>query len=180
MWTNSDTQADPAIPFISFRPLTLPECEAISRFIYGDIQCFLSKDSHVSTHGSVLGWCDKREMVGSTIKMSFEKVLDGVSPFDLALRTWQLIQNHDEHAKLFSASLGASIRCLQVVNDTNAVLFSNFTSVDGHGSFRSLYLVTFVKIDFGFAVLLQSVDRSQFEVQTSIECEHEWLELHLW
>lgn len=171
---------DSAIPSISFRPLSLAECEVITRSIFADIQEFLTRDSYVSTNSSVFGWRDKREMTGSVVKIALEKKLDGFTPFDLALRTWQLLQGQLLLTELFSESLGASTQCLQVINDTNMVLLANFTNHGQKSSLRALFLGTFVKVDWGYAVLFQSFDRKQFEVQTSVECEGEWMDVNLW
>lgn len=171
---------DSAIPLISFRPLTLAECEDITRLNFADIQRFLNGDSYVSTNTSVFGWRDKREMTGSVVKIALEKKLDGFTPFDLGLQTWQLLQGQLLLTELFSESLGASTHCLQVINDTNAVLLTNFANDGQKNALRALFLGTFVKVDWGYAVLFQSFDRKQFEVQTSVECEGQWMDVNLW
>lgn len=174
-----DAPEDPFIPLVTFRPLTALDCQEITRSTWAEIERFLDNDALVSTNASVLGWRDMRELVGCVIRMALGKDFEGVNPFDLGLKTWQLFQNSFEFAELFSPGIGTTIQCLQVVNDSNVVLLNNFASVDGNGSFRSLYLATFVKVDDGFAVLYQSIDRAKFEVQTSVECEDQWLEIHL-
>lgn len=90
------------------------------------------------------------------------------------------MQGRLEFTKLFSESLGASMRCLQVVNDSNVVLLANFANDSHANALRVLCLVTFVKVDCGFAVVFQSVDRTLFEVQDSVECEDQWLDIQLW
>lgn len=140
----------------------------------------LDRDSFISTNTNVLGWSDKRELTGSVVKIALEKVLDGFTPLDLGLKTWKLLQGELLLSELFSESLGASIQCLQVVNDSNVVLMINFANHGQKSALRTLFLGTFAKVDWGYAVLFQSIDRKQFEVQTSIECEDEWMNINLW
>lgn len=180
MKKNPDSYVDPAVLPVSLRSLALTECEEITRANFASIKLFLERESYISTNSAVFGWRDKRRMTGRSIQMTLDKVLSGFSPFDLAVKTWRLLQGQFDYNKLFSASLGSSIQCLQTVNDTNMVLQHNFASIDDFGPFHALYLATMVKIDWGYAVLFQSIDRAKFEVKTNEKCEDRWLDVHMW
>lgn len=157
----------------------MAECEEITRSTFAEIQEFMARDSYVSTNASVLGWRDRREMADGVIRMALGKTLDGFTPFDLALGTWRLLQGKPDLADLFSPALGVTIRCLQVVNDTNVVMLNHFASVDGNSSLRAVYLATLIEIDYGYAVLFQSLDLGQFEVRTAVESEGQWIDIHI-
>lgn len=150
------------------------------RSAFAEIRCFLAQVSFASINASVLGWRFKRDMTGGVISMVFDKALDGFTPYDLAVRTWGLVQGRLELSELFSKSLGASMRCLQEVNDTNVVLLLNLANGGDGTALRVLFLATFVKVDWGFAVLFQSVDRALFEVRSSVECEDQWINVQMW
>lgn len=166
------------VPLISFRPFTAADCEEITSATYAELQSFLSRDSYVTTNLSVLGWRDKREIEGSMVRMALEKDLDGFTAFNLALKTWRMMQGDCDYAKLFSPSIGATIECLQKVNDTNLILLNTFSTVGQVGCVRVIYLASLIKIPGGFAVLFQSFDRTKFEVKIDAAVQNQWMDIH--
>lgn len=168
------------VPPISFIKLTEEDCAEIVRWSYASIQRFVQSQSFTSTNSGVFGWRDRRRLNGSVMEMLLQKQLYGFTPLELALETWKLLQGKIEFTKLFSPALGATMQCVQVINDTNMVIYNHFASVRDQGSFQVLYLASLVKIDHGYATLFQSVDRSRFIFKDEAPSGCKWLDLHRW
>lgn len=137
----------------------------------------------------MFGWRKRRQIEAGIVKISITKKLEGCSPFDLSLRTWEVLRDTDEFAKLYSGSFRATMQCLQRVDDNNVVLYGQFNSSQHSVTFHCLFLVSWVKIEGGYATLLQSVDRARLirevpETNTNpaggAEVVERWMELNQW
>lgn len=156
---------------------------------YDRVQSFLQTQETLSIISTVFGWRKRRQSEAGVVKISITKTLENCAPYDLSLRTWEVLRNPDEFAMLYSGSFRATMQCLQRVDESNVVLYGQFNSSQHSVTFHCLFLVSWIKIDGGYATLLQSVDRVRLireapEPSESLsqgeEIAERWMELNQW
>lgn len=174
---------------VLFIPLSVEDCSLLVSTSYDRVQSFLQTQETLSIISTVFGWRKRRQTEAGVVKISITKTLESCTPFDLSQRTWEVLRDSDEFAKLYSGSFRATMQCLQRVDDSNVVLYGQFNSSQHSVSFHCLFLVSWIKIDGGYATLLQSVDRIRLirgppEPSKSLtqgeEIAERWMELNQW
>lgn len=171
---------------MTFTALTVDECAQIASRAFASIQQFQQSHDFVSTNCSMLGWRDRRRIQGALVTMAIQKVLVGYAPFDLSLRSWSFLRSPAEFSKLYSGSMNAQMQLMQVVNDSNVVLYGQFSLSELNLTVHSLFLLSWIRIQDGYATLMQSVDRSRLareqpELANRVDAAAEqWMEVNQW
>lgn len=164
----------------------MADCTQIASRAFASIQTFLESHDFVSTNGSMLGWCDRRQIHGAVVNMAIQKVLVGYGAFDLSLRSWTFLRSPTEFAKLYSSSMNAQMELMQVVNDSNVVLHGQFMHSELNIKIHSLFLLSWIQIQDGYATLMQSVDRSRLDreqaaLANGVDAPTElWMDVNQW
>lgn len=173
--------SDESLPF-SFESLGLQDCtEFVGAAVVG-IRQFLRSQAFVSTNTSLFGWRDRRQIVGDEIRISVQKIIHGHTPLELFLRAWKMLSNPTEFAQLYSESLGFKAHCIQTVDDSNVVYFTQFPGPDPSASFHCLFLLSRLRIKDGYATLYQSIDPSRFVRRSAAQASavELWIDLKMW
>ncbi|GLD95805.1 hypothetical protein PINS_up004483 [Pythium insidiosum] len=149
----------PSPPVIEMTPMTAPECMAVVRDAYAEIERFRARSSYVTSGGQVFGWRDRRVVDGELVKFALEKVFKFHRAEDLARRTWRVLSTERGTNRIYSSSIRATFHHVQCVDEHNVVFYRTMERVgQQHVVLKSLVLASFVETERGFLVLFRSID----------------------
>lgn len=175
---------EPASLFFTVDSLSEDDCVQIILPVYSDIRRVLSRHMSCKATDSVFGWHSRRLMDGDRLHLSLQKVVTGTTSLELALKTWGLLQGSIEFSELFSPALHTRMQSVQVISDSNMILYDYFDSHAPNGPLHCVYLASLMKIANGHAILFQSIDRALLRLtglapEEFNDPEH-WMDLSTW
>ncbi|TMW57899.1 hypothetical protein Poli38472_013373 [Pythium oligandrum] len=162
-------------------PISSELCQDIVQRTFQDMNRFRHSPIFLTTGMSVFGWRDKRLRDGDRVKFSLKKLFRGISPLALSLRTWAAMSATGGFSSLYSSSLNVRMNILQHVDEDNVVFFRVISTADGLVQVKTLFLLSRIEIESGYAVLLRSLDHEHLAPYSDHpSVQEQWADYYSW